>query len=609
MLELKKVSWRNFMSYGDYISTIDLTTLGQCLITGEVIESEAKNTYDTANPIPIRKSNGAGKSTIPSVIQWTLFGRTMHSANPGSKIVNHFTGKDCWAKVEFKNGDSITRTRNLDGNNELVLVKNGDESTLTANTLSTMQNQQRQLNKAFDLDWELFCGSVFFNQYSKPWMEMADQVRKKAIERALHIDRFEYYARVAKAKLTCIEDDLEKSILKKQSITDDIERITGSIARLQQSAAGFEDNKQSRKEELRGRIASIQQEMQGIKLPDLEKLKDKWALVAKINQKLGEYRTQINQTTSKIAELRGTKSSLENKIVRWDAQSGRVCMACEQTIPLTHVASKIEPLQAELVVCDERMVALSEEYKQLKDVLRRTEELVSQKQPSLTIRDAQSIHSAYNTKASEIERLERQITNIGSEKNPHEQSIKDAEASITKRQAQLAKIQTDNEQKLFLSQHYQYVYKAYNDRTKIKSYVFQEHIPFINERIKHYLGVFGLDVHVELTSSLGVSSNLWGYEFESGGERKRTDVAFMLAMFDFHEQMYGRQCNILVLDEVDGRLDDDGIDSLISIIKDDLTTKVESIIIISHRNMMFDIFPNEIKVVRQDRFSHLRVAV
>jgi DNA repair exonuclease SbcCD ATPase subunit len=440
-------------------------------------------------------------------------------------------------------------------------------------------------------------------------MEMADQARKKAIERALHIDRFEYYAKIAKTKLASIETDLESSTFKITTIMAELERTASTITRLQQSAAGFEDNKFHRQQELQSQIATIRQEMVDFKLPDLEKLKDKWALIAKINQKLGEYRTQINQTTSKIAELKGTKSYLENKIVRWGAQSGRICTACEQTIPLTHVTSKIEPLQAELVVCDERMATLSEEYKQLKDVLRKTEELVSQKQPSLTMRDAQSIHSAYNTKASEIERLERQITNIGSEKNPHEQSIKEAEASITKRQTQLDKIKTDNEQKLFLSQHYQYVFKAYNDRTKIKSYVFQEHIPYINERIKHYLGVFNLDVHIELTSSLGISSNLWGYEFESGGERKRTDVAFMLAMFDFHEQMYGRQCNILVLDEVDGRLDDDGIESLINIIKDDLSTKVESIMIISHRSSMWDTFPNEIKVVRKDRFSHLRIAV
>jgi DNA repair exonuclease SbcCD ATPase subunit len=151
------------------------------------------------------------------------------------------------------------------------------------------------------------------------------------------------------------------------------------------------------------------------------------------------------------------------------------------------------------------------------------------------------------------------------------------------------------------------VYKAYNDRSKIKSYIFKEHIPFINARLRHYLEVFDLDIKIELTEALGIKSSMWGYEFESGGERKRTDVAFMLAMFDFHEQMYGRQCNVLVLDEVDGRLDDEGIDALINIIKTDLSHRVESILMISHRNMMFDTFSKELRVFRKDRFSTLEV--
>jgi len=132
-------------------------------------------------------------------------------------------------------------------------------------------------------------------------------------------------------------------------------------------------------------------------------------------------------------------------------------------------------------------------------------------------------------------------------------------------------------------------------------------VPFINSRLKHYMDTFGLDVKVNLTDSLSVESNMWGYEFESGGERKRTDVAFMLAMFDFHEQMYGRQCNVLVLDEVDGRMDDDGIESLINIIKNDLASRVETVLIISHRNLMFDTFPRELRVTRRDRQSKLEV--
>jgi DNA repair exonuclease SbcCD ATPase subunit len=62
-----------------------------------------------------------------------------------------------------------------------------------------------------------------------------------------------------------------------------------------------------------------------------------------------------------------------------------------------------------------------------------------------------------------------------------------------------------------------------------------------------------------------------------------------------------------VLDEVDGRMDDDGIDALINIIKNDLASRVETVMVISHRSLMFDTFPKEIKVVRSDRNSVLEV--
>jgi hypothetical protein len=61
MLEIKSISWRNFLSYGDYLTTLDVSNLGQCLITGEVIEK------DGVTESLIRKSNGAGKSTIPTL--------------------------------------------------------------------------------------------------------------------------------------------------------------------------------------------------------------------------------------------------------------------------------------------------------------------------------------------------------------------------------------------------------------------------------------------------------------------------------------------------------------------------------------------------------------
>lgn len=599
MLELKSVSWQNFLSYGDYPTTIELDQLGQCLIVGEIEDEEDKN------PENIKKSNGAGKSTIPNVIQWALFGRTMHSRSPGDNIINWFTGKNCWAKVTFKNGDSITRTRNTEGKNELIYSKDGDESRFITDTLSTAQNQQQQLNKIFNLDWEIFCGSVFFNQYGKPWMEMADVTRKKTIERILHVDRLTYYAQSAKEKCDGLDKLNDRFTSSTEDIKSSIERLTQEKERLKSACENFDQNKQDRIDNIKNRIISEGKTKADLEVPDVEKLRQKWVVVRKIQEKLAEIQKDHNKLKANLAESEAVQNSLKNKVKDWTKKSGQICINCEQNVESTHIASKIDPIKKEIESLEDIINKCKEKIKNNSTLISNAEKILNDRKPSMTIEEANRLIESHKRIENEIKKLNESIENVKNEGNPHIESLNQIDLKLKKYEDKLADIAKESERSDFLYKHYHYIYKAYNDRSKIKSYIFRDHLPFINSRLKHYLEIFGLDVKIEMTDALGISSNMWGYEFESGGERKRTDVAFMLAMFDFHEQMYGRQCNILVLDEVDGRLDDDGIDALIKIIKNDLAHRVESILIISHRNMMFDTFNKEMRVIRKNRFSYL----
>jgi DNA repair exonuclease SbcCD ATPase subunit len=602
MLELKSVSWQNFMSYGDYKTSLSLANAGQCLITGEVVDEDSP---DKAEHI-IKKSNGAGKSTIPSAIQWCLFGRTMHSANPGSKVVNYFTGKDCQVTVEFKNGDTITRTRNTNGCNELLYMKNGEEQSFVLDTLSTTKNQQAKLNKEFGLDWDIFCGSVFFNQYGKPWMEMAEQSRKSAIERILHINKFTYYAKAAKDVVDKLHSDLDKVSAKKESLSRQISIYQQQRIGFEEASAGFTENQISRKEELKKLIQIEQETIDTIELPDLEKLASRWAIVAKIEAMLEDLRRQSNKLASKISESEGQISSVQTTIQNWEAKSGKICTRCEQEIKQSHTSSKIDPLTNRLEQLTSDHQVLVDDKSKIDSTLSKVTKSLQDKKPDMTMYGAKEVHSRVQTHKNSIKRFEKELSGIDDEIEPNQLAIQRLDENISLADKEIAKLQKQSEELSTMLSYYNYIHKVYHDRTKLKSFVYQDHLPYINSRLNHYLEIFGLDIRIEITNSLSISSNMWGYDFESGGERKRTDVAFMLAMFDFHEAMYGRQCNVLVLDEVDGRMDEEGIDALIGIIKEDLSTKIETILIISHRNMMHDTFPNEIRVCRDNRFSYIK---
>ena len=607
MLELESVSFKNFMSYGDYLTTIELSNLSQCLIVGEVAgEEDSQELYDTQEFVEDKsriKSNGAGKSCIPNAIMWCLFGKTMHSANPGDKVINFYTGKDCSVTIRLKSGDTITRTRNTDGKNELIYVKDGDENKFNADTLSTIKNQQAQLNRIFNLDWDLFCGSAFFTQYGKPWLEMADQSRKKAIERILHVDRFSYYASVAKLKYSKIDDMVESNKSKIQTIDINVQTLDEEITRILSSSENFENNRKTRLENSTVLLSTEIKKQSDLILPDLDKLRTRWKIIDQIKQKLSDLRLekQNHNDTHRSGSLK--TQHLEERIELWKQKAGAICTECEMEVSASHTGDKIKPLHDELRLKQDQLNEIMIKIDKLKQVIKQIEETLEDKSPNTTLFDAEKIHNQWQRHADEIENIKTRIEEIKNESNPHSESVSTVQEKIEELNVQKSDIEKEIKRDTVLQSHYYYIYKAYNDRSKIKSYVFEEHIPFINGRLKHYFDVFGLDVQVSLTKSLSVSSNMWGYEFQSGGERKRTDVAFMLAMYDLHEQMYGRQCNVLVLDEVDGRMDDDGIDALINIIKNDLSNKVESILIISHRNMMHDVFPQELRVKRSNRFS------
>lgn len=591
MLEIQNISWRNFMSYGEETSSLDLSELGQVLITGE-IEDETQD--------GLKKSNGSGKSTIPNVILWALFGRTMHSANPGDAVINHFVGKDCWVKLTLKNGDSIIRTRGTKGHNELLYTKNGEEYTL-----STSKNLQQLLNKDLQLDWELFTSSAFFTQYSKSWLEMADNNRKKALERILRVDRFTFYSSAAKANAEKVENKLSKISIKVDSANARIAKSRAQIEKNTQLRDNFEENKKDRMVSVQNSIESNQQKADAIKIPNLEKITQTWEIYTKISDKIESMKNEKNEIIRKARLSESTINDLKTKIASWKNKKGKQCLSCMQDIDESHIQQHVEPLVSQQESEEATISGLITKKEDLSINITTTEEKLVERRPKMTLREAKSIIDAKDQLIKHIERDQAHIIKIENEQNPYTESLDDLENSIIEDQKAIEELTQEKDQQELLYKHYTFLTKAYSERNKIKSYVFKEHIPFINQRLNHYLDMLNLDIKVNLTENLGLDSNLWGYDFQSGGERKRTDVAFMLAAFDFHEAMYGRQCNVLVLDEVDGRMDDDGIDGLINIIKQELARKAETILIISHRNQMHDVFDKEIKVTKSNNFSKI----
>lgn len=556
-------------------------------------------------------------SGLINAILWCLFGRTMHSAKPGSKILHFFNKEDCWAQLTFKNGDIITRTYGRNGKSELTYEKDGQSAINT--TLATTGHEQRELNKLLDLDWDIFCGSTFCTQYSVPWLEMSDQKRKKAIERVLHLDRFTIYAEVAKKKKIAVESEHNTSSTNLAGLERMLADQLSNLKNAEEASSQFDDVKLLKHNEYLKKARESEAARDNVELQDIDKLKEQWDTVAKIEKliavkedSVNELYSQSRKISQQISQVIGEIKPVEAFINSWYAKAGKICSECEQSIPHAHTEEKTKPKLDELdslrkkkVYLETELSDLNSQIKKLNDNITKTKVMLNSSKPAMTLREAAAINNERQTHDDAAKEYQRRAEDALKQVDPNLKLVEQLKKKIGISENEIASSNKALKRMDVLVKHYSYLNKLYSDRKKIKSSVIADHIPYFNRRLHDYLDAFELDIRVELTDSLSIESNMWGYEFESGGERRRTDVAFSMAMFDLHSEIYGRQSNVVVLDEVDGRMDQAGVDFLVDIINNDIASKVETVLVISHKQSTHDVFPREITIGREGRLSRV----
>lgn len=359
------------------------------------------------------------------------------------------------------------------------------------------------------------------------------------------------------------------------------------------------------------------------------------ATITKWKEKAGKICTECEQelppsyTTSKIdniqikkSELQKLAKTLDNEIKqlelqiehaegnyrRFKAEIDKILTALEEdaTEAAAEIKSKLETtLDAIENAAEVELEKINARKLQIQSKVDAAKTKLTANTPELTIPEALAKNANRDTVLNTIGRLNQEAAKILTEANVQITLIDNLETNIANKESELTEAQKQIGIYDVIIKHLTYIHRAYSDRKRIKSYLISRHRPYFNSRLHHYLDLFNLDIRISLTDSLGVESNLWGYDFQSGGERGRTDLSFMFAVFDLHQGVHGPQCNILVLDEPEKALDEAGRQVLINIIKNDLATRFESIFVISHSDCFRDVFPHQITIERTDRFSHI----
>jgi len=708
-LDVEYIEIKNFLSYGNYVTKFDVSNKGPMLILGEIDE----NGTDT--------SNGAGKSSLVTAFIWCLFGRTISNRAPGDRVINWYSGKDCYVKVVTSDGWEIVRTRNIDGHSELIVTKDNDDKTK-----STSKNAQKFLQDTFGLDFDIFTTSVFCGQFGKSFLEMTSVKRKESVERLLGVDKLNSYADLAKEKYKEVEKDQTTVRTKIELVQADCKRQQARARGIIDDQEEYEVNRLERIGDLNSQVREAEAAISQIESLDIDGIKKQWGVVKEIASKIGGYQQDYSKNLDKIksaqgtireakassqsysgwpydlggvdldelktkhdlADRAGTKLSsynqllvyaksdqrrldhevigLTEKIEHWESKSDTICPTCEQDIDGDHVAQAVDVLITGLSEKEKELSNKTSEVSHLREIVTK---LSSVNRPDMTVEEAKRL-LALNEKAardieaatSQIEKAEQEIDRlskanvelkevIGSTtskledakptidqnrlqdylveirtlknklsgisaqtdsikeaKNPFSKIARSLEETIDELENEVVDLENKIEQLDILFAHYKYIYRSYSDRRKIKKWLLSELIPFLNNRVHYYLKALGIDIDISFNSTLDAKTDRWDYEFCSGGERKRMDLAIMFGLYDLYMSIYGKQCNIMVLDEVDSRLDRQSVEAFADVINDfnsdnSSYPRPSTILIISHKHELKDLIPSQVIVKKRNSFS------
>lgn len=155
----------------------------------------------------------------------------------------------------------------------------------------------------------------------------------------------------------------------------------------------------------------------------------------------------------------------------------------------------------------------------------------------------------------------------------------------------------------------------------IKSFILDDITPFLNERANFYLGkltsgrievVFSTKTKLKSGEerekfSVDVINKDGGskYNSNSGGERKRIDLAINMALQDLVANRSSKKINIAIFDEVFDTLDEKGVEGVVELLQE-MSNSKSTILVVSHNEALKSYFTNSITMVKTDGYSRIK---
>ena len=565
MLTIRKVRFKNFLSYGGAWSEVD---------------------FDKDQLSVVQSGNGQGKTSIIQAVTFGLYNRSINNI-PKNKLINSINGKQTVVEVEFTSNQIDYKVVRGIKPNVFQIYK---DDKLINEDANSRDYQAVLENQILRMSYKTFIQTVMIGMSNfTPFMELSSNDRRIVVEDLLGVGVLTTMNNLVKDHIANINqqiNDLTNQIMVKKT------QAQGELAIYDTLVANQKKNNESLQKQRNQHIKDIEKHNKAI-----DKLNVQLNKLQPTVQKYDVFKTGLQTVISEQGKLRGLISKVQQD--QQFIESNDHCPLCHQQIDDEYRASitatnndRQQKLNAKLAQIEARLQSLYEKQDKFIKVIEKNNELhgsIREHNSAITLLNNQVIdvdqQLASNTSNEQLDAQKRKVEQIvfdGNELTKQRNNLLDQKGLYD----QCANLLKDN---------------------GIKAAVVNQYLPIINQMINKYLADMDFFLSFEIDNQFNETLKARGrddmtYQNLSQGEKRRLDMAILFTWRYIAQLRNSCSCSNIFIDEVlDSSLDAAGIESIMKLFR---SFTDSNIFVISHREGVQELdFDRILTIEKRNQFS------
>ena len=578
MINIEKLTVKNFMSVGNVTQAINFDRKDLTLVLGENLDLGGDGSR-----------NGTGKTTIINALSYALYGQALTNIRKDN-LVNKTNGKGMLVSLEFHISGQNYKIERGRKPNVLKFYVNNLVQQASDDAQGDSRETQDAVEKIMGMSHDMFRHVLALNTYTEPFLSLKANEQRNIIEQLLGITLLSERAERIKELNRSTKDSITQEEFRIRAVNEANKRIEEQIDALKRRQILWTTKHAEDVSKLETALSNLQN-------IDI----DAEILAHKAHAAWEQRRKDFNDLSSALSrvkmDLQREEKSIKKLVVEIATLESHTCHTCGQPFHDNKHEAVLASKNKELTESRERVTEHSSSVSELQIAITEIGELGK---PPKMFYDKEEDAIAHR---ATLANLQTQVDGKKQEQDPYAEQIIDMQEQAL----QVVDYEILNGLTR-LQDHQDFLLKLLTSKDSfIRKKIIDQNLSYLNARLTHYLDRIGLPHQVAFQNDLSVQITELGRDLDfdnlSRGERNRLILSMSWAFRDVWESLY-HPINLLFIDElVDSGMDTQGVENSLALLKKMSRERHKSIWLVSHRDELASRVENILRVVKENGFT------